>query len=75
MIVLRSVLRREEDHLKSTLRLAQHRDLLRDIALNVPTTPAEPDLPGPSPVIAAVRQRVEELTFLYRLCSEDAAFT
>ena len=47
-LALCSVLHRKEDCLKSTLRLAQHRDLLRDIALNVPTTPAEPNLPGPS---------------------------
>ncbi len=71
---LRRAFKREEDLLRDHLRLAQHRDLLRDIKLNIPATTAEPDLPGPPPVIAAVRQRVEELAFLEKLQSEDAAF-
>ena len=71
---LRSCLRCEDMRLKHELCLAQHRDLLRDIDLNVPTIPPVPELPGPSPVIAAVRQHIEELAFLDRLRSEDATF-
>ncbi len=65
---------RERERLQDRLRVTQHRDLVQQIKLDVPMTAPEPDLPGPLPVIAAVRQRVEELAFLENLKREDASF-
>ncbi|TFK79407.1 hypothetical protein K466DRAFT_609598, partial [Polyporus arcularius HHB13444] len=62
----------EYEHLQARLQLSVHRDLLKQITMDVPRTPAC-RAAGPE-AIAAVRTRVEELAFVESLKLADAEF-